>query len=370
MFGWILQKNPVDSDTSIVALPLSPPASSRSTLSSSSVNVCGVESSFVTVTSVGPDTVIVDGWNVKPWITISFSPPPPVVSPVAPPFVAPVAPPFPSSSPPHAANISESANTTAIRRNHVVERIDRSFLAGRSSLNGWGYYEARRASDRSAYTCVADGLHRRQDAVARPVRRGGPHRTVHWLYGVHRRLSLPRARLRERRTRAVAGRRPGRVHSRRSRLRHPHPGLPSVPRMGGRDRPPPVRPHPRPGGRDRPAPGDRPRPRRVGRGVDARPGRRCRVRTADLGNEQRRDRRGTHVEAVRGPSLGRRANGRHRRARRPRDGRLALYVLGEPAGTDEGRRDGTVEARDRGDVVSGERDRFAECASRQQVGAE
>src|SRR5918993_885263 len=171
MFGWILQKNPVDSDTSIVAVPLSPPASSRSTLSSSSVNVCGAESSFVTVTSVGPDTVIVDGWNVKPWITISFSPP--------------------------------------------VEP------------NGRGYYEARSASDHSAYTCPADGLHRRQDAVARPVRRGRPYRTVHRLYGVHRRLSVPRARLRERRTRAVAGRRPGRVHSRRSRLRHLHPGVSS-----------------------------------------------------------------------------------------------------------------------------------------------
>jgi hypothetical protein len=105
--GWIAQWNPVVSETSTVAVPVSPAPSARSALPSSSVNVCGAVSLFVTVTSVGPDTVIVDGLKAKPSIVISVPPPPPPpsvspVAPVEPVAVGPVVSP-PSSSPPQAA---------------------------------------------------------------------------------------------------------------------------------------------------------------------------------------------------------------------------------------------------------------------------
>ena len=70
-----MQWKPVDADTSTVTVTVAPGSTVSSTLPSSSVNVWVVLSSFVTVTSVGPDTVIESGSNANPAIVMVVPPP-------------------------------------------------------------------------------------------------------------------------------------------------------------------------------------------------------------------------------------------------------------------------------------------------------
>jgi coenzyme F420 hydrogenase subunit beta len=120
----MLQWKPVDADTSTVTVSVAPGSTVWSTLPSSSVNVWVVLSSFVIVTSVGPDTVIVSGSNANPAIVMVVPPPPPPVEPVA--AVVPVAPPVvlvvppPLSSLLHAATTSESTKSPATSRTHLA----------------------------------------------------------------------------------------------------------------------------------------------------------------------------------------------------------------------------------------------------------
>jgi coenzyme F420 hydrogenase subunit beta len=117
----MLQWKPVDADTSTVTVTVAPGSTVSSTLPSSSVNVWVVLSSFVTVTSVGPDTVIVSGSNANPAIVMVVPPPPEPVSavvPVAPPVVSVVPP--PSSSLLHAATTSDSTKSPATSRTHLA----------------------------------------------------------------------------------------------------------------------------------------------------------------------------------------------------------------------------------------------------------
>src|SRR5829696_570153 len=120
----MLQWKPVDADTSTVTVTVAPGSTVSSTLPSSSVNVWVVLSSFVTVTSVEPDTVIVSGSNANPAIVMVVPPPaePVSVAPVVAPVAAPVVPvvPPPSSSLLHAATTSESTKSPATSRPHLA----------------------------------------------------------------------------------------------------------------------------------------------------------------------------------------------------------------------------------------------------------
>ena len=61
--------------------------------------------------------------------------------------------------------------------------------------------------------------------MARPLQRGGAHGTLHRLHLVHRRVPVPRARVRERRPCATPAGGAGRVQPRRQGVRHLHPCL-------------------------------------------------------------------------------------------------------------------------------------------------
>ena len=112
-------------------------------------------------------------------------------------------------------------------------------------------------TDSRAVSCRhAQGEH---DAVARALSRGRHVGPVHRLHRMHRRLSLPRARLRGQLPGPAPGGRARRLHPRRQGLLAVHAGLPALPRVGIRDRPDDVRSAARAGGADRPVPGDLPR---------------------------------------------------------------------------------------------------------------
>ncbi len=68
--GWNSQCQPIEAAGSIVTVSLVPGCTSWLTLSSSSVKLCSVVSSFVTSIVVEPLTVSVDGLNVKSLIVM------------------------------------------------------------------------------------------------------------------------------------------------------------------------------------------------------------------------------------------------------------------------------------------------------------
>ena len=134
------------------------------------------------------------------------------------------------------------------------------------------------------------------------------HGPVHRLHRVHRRVPVPRARLRGQRTGPAAGGRPRRVRPRRQGLRHLHARLSALPRLGvarstislfGQARKPEDVI-----GQYREIVLAR---ATIARVADAGPGRRRRVGAADLGAAHRRDRRRVHVEALGRTPVGRRA---------------------------------------------------------------
>src|SRR5919197_6709803 len=210
----------------------------------------------------------------------------------------------------------------------------------------------------------------RSDPVEGPLRRGRHDRPVHGLYGLHRGLPLPRPRLRERRPGPAPGGRSRRLRARRSRVLAVHACLPSLPRVGGRDRLVPVRPNPQARGGDRAVPGHRPRPRGPAGGSDAGPGRRRGLGAPALGARARRDRRGPLLEALGRASLGRRTDLGHRRRGRARHRGIPVHVLRQSAGAHEGGRARSVEGRPRRDVLPGQRDRVDVRPPGEQVGEE
>ncbi len=162
----------------------------------------------------------------------------------------------------------------------------------------------------------------------------------------------------------------GPVRPRRARVRHLHPRLPTVPRLGGRDRHDALRHDAQARGRDRPLQGHLARAR-VRCGVArAGTGRRRGLGAADLGAGQRRDRRRLHLEAVRRTLVGRGTGGRHRRAGCPGHRRLAIHVLGEPARVDQGCRARALEGGARRDELPVLGHRIAAGSAGQQVASQ